>query len=462
MTPREPSPWRKVVATLRRLAGGPSETAEEQGGVSNAEDEALAPEDGPRPKIPPPKDGPHGELQASEEDSLLQGVTALVHRAEVGPPDETLVADARRLLAEARSSPFEGRALDVFASRLVPALKNEPLRVAVASAYADRGNGEAAEGLLASSTSAAGLRLQAELAEARGDGPRALALVERVLLRDVDHPGARERHQALLRALGRAHPGGGEGRGDPRGDVTEVKVASGAALSGAPFLLHREVARGGAGVVFEGEDRDLQRRVAVKVYHHAARDRAQLLHEAQVTASLRSPFVLRVFDVDPDQGWIALQWASGGSLRDILRREDRHPELVPFEGWVPALARALAHVHRAGWVHNDLKPANVLLRTEDRHLVLADFGTARRPGEPSPPGSLGYVSPERLAGRATHPDDDVYGFGRILEDALRALTAPAPVGSDDTYRRWRALAASCLGNAEGRPRDGSALLDLVG
>ena len=60
----------------------------------------------------------------------------------------------------------------------------------------------------------------------------------------------------------------------------------------------------------------------------------------------------------------------------------------------------LARVHAGGWVHHDVKPANVLLADLDTP-VLTDFGIARKVGEPSPAGSLGYVSPERLAGRAS-------------------------------------------------------------
>jgi serine/threonine-protein kinase len=108
-------------------------------------------------------------------------------------------------------------------------------------------------------------------------------------------------------------------------------------------------------------------------------------------------------------------------------------------------------VHAAGWVHHDVKPANVLLAAPDRPL-LADFGTARRAGEPSPPGSLGYVSPERLSGRASDPRDDVFGFGRILEDALAALAGT------DLPPAWRELAIACSGPDAGRPNDARALL----
>jgi serine/threonine protein kinase len=102
-------------------------------------------------------------------------------------------------------------------------------------------------------------------------------------------------------------------------------------------------------------------------------------------------------------------------------------------------------------VHHDVKPANVLLFAPDRP-VLADFGTARRALDPSPLGSLGYVSPERIAGRASHPRDDVFGFGRILEDVLDAMADPALTA------RWQPIAAACVGPDEGRPADARALV----
>jgi serine/threonine-protein kinase len=77
--------------------------------------------------------------------------------------------------------------------------------------------------------------------------------------------------------------------------------------------------------------------------------------------------------------------------------------------------------------------------------VLTDFGIARRRGEPSPAGSMGYVSPERIAGRAADPKDDVFGFGRVLEDALDALQDPT------LEAKLRPLARACTGPDANRP-----------
>jgi serine/threonine-protein kinase len=211
--------------------------------------------------------------------------------------------------------------------------------------------------------------------------------------------------------------------------------------------------------VFEARDRELGRTVALKVYHQPERDRAQLLSEARVAAALAGPGVVRVFDVDPADGWLAIEWASLGALRDLLRPLPEPGARVSLEAlatWVPKLAAALARVHEQGWVHHDVKPANILMSTDDDGRPtpwLADFGSARRMGEPSPPGSLGYVSPERIAGRASDPRDDVYGFGRVLEDVL------GRVGPHD--EAWRRLAVACVGPDDQRPRDGETVRRLL-
>jgi serine/threonine-protein kinase len=261
-----------------------------------------------------------------------------------------------------------------------------------------------------------------------------------VLLRDLDHPGARERHRRWRGQLGF--------------DLEQKPVSPGATVVArepdAPFDLLREVGRGGAAAVYQAVDRELGRHVALKVYHQPERDRHQLAHEARVAVLLEGAGIVRVFDLDPDHGWIALEWAPAGALRDQIRGRDL-ARLLPLDRWAVPLATALARVHSAGWVHHDVKPANVIL-SRTNAAILTDFGTARRLGEPSPPGSLGYISPERMSGRASDPRDDIYGFGRVLEDAL------AVVGDEATAGRYRPLAAACTGADAARPADGRALV----
>ena len=364
---------------------------------------------------------------------------------EVGTPEGPTLDEALRIFGELRRTPEEGRAIHRLLARNARASLPEPLLVAVASALVDRGEESAAVATLALVSSAPALILRADLLERAGHVAGALALVERVLLREIDWPGARERHARWSGVLG-----------GPRARVESESIPPWIeAGPGAPFRVLREMARGGAGVVYEAEDRDLGRRIALKVYHRAGRDRSQLLHEAQVAVALAGEGVVRVFDVDPQHGWLALEWAPLGALRGHLERGEPWVRRDVW-GWATPLARALARVHAAGWVHHDVKPANVLFRAPDAPL-LSDFGTARRCGAPCAPGSLSYVSPERLAGRPSDPRDDVYGFGRILEDVLdarRPAEAEEPPG-------LRPIAAACTGPTDRSPRDGSELVVLL-
>jgi hypothetical protein len=359
----------------------------------------------------------------------------------IGSPDGPGEDEALALLGSLRRSAEEGLALDGLAQRSQDRVLPDRLVLATASALIDRGDRAAARSLLSSQESSTALLMRADISAEDGDLPLAIATIERVLLRNLDLPGASERRQRWRRRLGLT-----ERRQEP--DPATMTVAT--TRPRAPFNLVREVARGGAGVVYEALDRELGRRVALKIYHRPDRDRSQLLHEARVAAELDGPGVVRVFDVDPDDGWLALEWAAAGALRELLRPDGR-ASLPPPASWLPALGRALARVHHAGWVHHDVKPANVLM-ADGGTLWLGDFGTARRVGEPSPPGSFGYVSPERLAGRASDPRDDVYGFGRIVEDTLSAI------GDIADATRWRDLAARCVGRSEARPADGSTLV----
>jgi tRNA A-37 threonylcarbamoyl transferase component Bud32 len=393
----------------------------------------------------------------------LERLAALVTLAAPGGPE---LDEALRAFAHLRTTADEHRAVDWLVTRHARAPLPEALLVAVAGALVDRGDRAGAFRALAGATSSPGLMMRAELAAHAGAFGAARALVERVLSRDLDWPGAREKHASWKGKLagpdrpGRIEPAatGAFEEASTHFEICAPVVADLSSCgSSGPFELVREVGRGGTGAVYLARERVLARTVALKIYHRPQRDRAQLLHEARVASALAGPGVIRVFDVHPQQGWLVMQWASVGALGTLLRTREAPGHAATFAGteplaWALALARTLARIHAAGWVHHDIKPANVVLRAPGDPL-LGDFGAARRIGEPSPPGSPGYVSPERMAGRPSDPRDDVYGFGRVLEDALDALDL-----AGGRWQRWRALADACTGPDAGRPRAGAELL----
>jgi serine/threonine-protein kinase len=379
---------------------------------------------------------------ASEGGGALPQIQRL---ARAGRADGPTIDEAIALLRQVRGTVHEASAVTHALKELDQRAIPEPIRVACADILAARGDEPGALRVLEGTSSTPGLVLAADLYAASGQLARAVGTIERVLARDLGAPGARERHQRWSQSLGYT-------RREVR-RLDEATVVTAKAPKG-PFHLLREVARGGAGAVYEAEDKVLGRRVAFKVYHGRGADRTQLEREARLTAQLGGPGVLRVFDADPEEGWLSLEWVPRGSLRDILRTGSTE-QLAPVGRWARPLARAIARVHAAGLVHADVKPANVLLR-QPHDPVLGDFGSARRAGAPGDGGSPGYVSPERLAGRGSHPRDDVYGYGRVLEDVLHRLDESG--GGGDEAAAFRALALRCIGPDEARPADGADLL----
>jgi hypothetical protein len=397
--------------------------------------------------------------QTDREPEPLVLPASVARLARIGESHGPSEQEALALLRSIRSTPDEGMALDALVQQNRLKALPQSITLAVAGALVDRGDRASAQALLSTNDGTGALLVRADLFAEDGDFASAVATIERTLLRDLDLGGARERWLRWRAKLGLVTP-------EARVELATMTIATPNAK--APFDLVREVARGGAGVVFAAKDRELGRTIALKVYHRPERDLEQLLHEARVATALEGPGIVRVFDVEPDDGWLALEWASLGALRDLLRATSRDGATEPaamlrsLQDWLPDLARALARVHAAGWVHHDIKPANVLMHAgadgSGRTLVspwLGDFGSARRGGEPSPPGSLGYLSPERIAGRASDPRDDVYGLGRVIEDVLVALADVE--GAAD----WRALAASCVGPDAARPRDGSEVVERI-
>lgn len=417
--------WKRIIGRLR---GDAPDDARR--------DEDASSDDG----APPVGADKSADLEASRDRAAAPQAEdpRLERLARLGVSDGPSEEEATALLASLRESPLESAALAIVAGVAKRHGVGDALAAAAAKIAVDRGEPSTARQLLARATSPPALLLAADLAEESGDALLALATVERVLARAYETEGARERHARLLRALGR-----GDGRTAPRTPGRDETALS--AHVDAPYVLRRELARGGAATVYEAHDRELDRLVALKVYHDARLGRAQLLLEARTATTLANRRVIRVLDADPENGWLVLELFPRGSLKDAWRRGDQDVRAL---AWLGPLIEALHEVHAHGFVHLDVKPGNVLVRSASE-VVLADFGTARTVGATSPPGSLGYVSPERLGGAPAGPADDVYGLGRVLEDAIGKMTEPPA--------RLVGLARRLLAKESDRPKDLAAL-----
>ena len=198
------------------------------------------------------------------------------------------------------------------------------------------------------------------------------------------------------------------------------------------YVLRRPLGAGGMGAVWVAEDPGLGREVALKLLHldRGSGVEARFEREAEALGRVAHPCVARVFaaGVEEGQPWLATELVPGVDLERLCQQEG---PLEPRRAaaLVRDLAGALQAVHRAGVLHRDLKPGNVLLRPDGRP-ALVDFGLARLSGVRSLTesgvllGTPAYAAPEQLESAAdADARADVYGLGAVL---YHLLTARAP------------------------------------
>jgi eukaryotic-like serine/threonine-protein kinase len=189
------------------------------------------------------------------------------------------------------------------------------------------------------------------------------------------------------------------------------------------------LAQGGMAVVYTAFDIRLDRPVAVKVMHPVlAADEdfvARFRREAKAAARLSSPHVVAVTDQgrDGDVIFLVMELVEGRTLRDVLREAGRLRAGEALELMIPVL-EALATAHRAGLVHRDVKPENVLV-ADDGTVKVGDFGLARAV-DASPLtataglllGTVAYLAPEQVARGVADARADVYACGVMLFELL--------------------------------------------
>ena len=203
--------------------------------------------------------------------------------------------------------------------------------------------------------------------------------------------------------------------------------------------------RGGMGVVYRATQLDLNRPVAVKVITaERARDpglRTRFSLEAKLAASIEHPNLIPVHAAGEQDGrlYIVMRYVAGTDLHRALRRDGR---LAPARAAdvIAQVAAGLDAAHAAGLVHRDVKPANVMLSSEQ--VYLADFGLSRLQSSDERftdsgawVGTVDYMSPEHLRGEPTDARSDVYALGCVLYAALtgeppfRRPTVPATMSA---------------------------------
>ena len=190
----------------------------------------------------------------------------------------------------------------------------------------------------------------------------------------------------------------------------------------------RPLGSGGSGSVWLARDERNGLDVALKIVPREGKAGHRAEREAQVAARLRHERCLRAYACGSDTRhvYVAYEYAPGQTLRDALRSGDLRDRDAVEAG--AQVLEGLAHAHARGVVHRDVKPANVLLAdSEGISVRLLDFGLAQTEDAETltaagdVPGTLAYISPERLAGDVSGPAGDVWAVGVVLWEALAGV-----------------------------------------
>ncbi|WP_201518091.1 Stk1 family PASTA domain-containing Ser/Thr kinase [Gulosibacter hominis] len=204
------------------------------------------------------------------------------------------------------------------------------------------------------------------------------------------------------------------------------------------YSIGRRIGRGGMAEVYAATDERLGRRVAVKLLHtNLATEnefRSRFRREAQAAARMTHPTIVRVFDAGEDQfvradgfevtvPYIVMEYIDGVQLGELIGTPALTPEKIAK--YMAGLLTSLEYSHRAGVVHRDIKPGNVMITTDDQ-VKVTDFGIARAISDTAGTiaqttailGTASYFSPEQARGETVDGRSDLYSAGVVLYEML--------------------------------------------
>jgi eukaryotic-like serine/threonine-protein kinase len=201
------------------------------------------------------------------------------------------------------------------------------------------------------------------------------------------------------------------------------------------YRVRREVGRGAMGMVYQAEDPDIGRAVAIKLVRAdllQGRDRDEFLtrfrHEARAAGRCTHPNIVALYDLAQHEGnpFLAMEYVNGIDLAQALRKRGR---FTPAEAvaTMTQVLDALAAAHAAGIVHRDVKPANILLQSNGQ-VKVTDFGishlsTSDLTQQGAVLGTLTYMSPEQCCGQDIDLRSDLFSVGTVLYELLSGSRA---------------------------------------
>ncbi|MEJ1196540.1 MULTISPECIES: Stk1 family PASTA domain-containing Ser/Thr kinase [unclassified Streptomyces] len=269
-------------------------------------------------------------------------------------------------------------------------------------------------------------------------------------------------------------------------DTTLQDPLVGQVLDGR-YRVEARIAVGGMATVYRAVDTRLDRVLALKVMHPTLATDAtfveRFIREAKSVARLDHPNVVQVFDQGAEGAYVylAMEYIAGCTLRDVLRERGALRPRAALDILEPVLA-ALGAAHRAGFVHRDMKPENVLIG-DDGRVKVADFGLVRAVDTVTSTtgsvlGTVSYLAPEQIEHGAADPRVDVYACGVVLYEMLTGgkphdgdspaqvlykhlhedVPPPSAAVPGMAYELDELVASATARNPEIRPHDAVALL----
>jgi serine/threonine protein kinase/Tfp pilus assembly protein PilF len=231
---------------------------------------------------------------------------------------------------------------------------------------------------------------------------------------------------------------------EPDDDKTSTHVVLSKGTMVSHYRIVEKIGAGGMGEVYLAEDTQLDRKVALKFLPpHLCQDedcRKRFRREAQAAAKLSHPNIIHVYDVAEYQGrpFFAMEHVEGRPLRDVGSEE---LDLDRIVGIAIQLCDGLHSAHAAGVTHRDIKPSNIIIDSSGRPRLL-DFGLATVKGGEhltktgSTLGTVGYMSPEQIEGKATDARSDLFSLGVVLYELI---ANKSPFRRDDDTATLKAI-----------------------
>lgn len=214
------------------------------------------------------------------------------------------------------------------------------------------------------------------------------------------------------------------------------------------YKLLETIGAGGMAVVYRAQDMMLERPVSIKLLRQDFSGnpafREQFRREAKAAANLSHPNIVTVHDFGFDAGrlFIVMEYVPGKNLKALIRERGSLP-LAEAVNLIAQACAGIGYAHRAGIVHCDVKPHNMIV-TPDHRLKVTDFGIARALASINPDehtdevwGSPQYFSPEQAAGLAPSPASDVYSLGVVLYELLTGQLPFTATDAQELARQHR-------------------------